>query len=529
MFFYDVVIVGGGITGLALARNLSQYQLKVAIIEKEPDIAMGATKANSAIVHGGYAEHHETLKGQLCYLGRRQFNALNNDLHFGFKSIGSLVMTTYEKALPKLKSLLENGIKNGLTDLSIIDREKILSIEPNINSNVKYALYCKGAGICSPYGMAIALAENAVMNDVKLFLNQEITHISKVSDDGSADESIYIKSNSESTHVNAESDLDTAISNKARRTSSDKVRFLIHTKDKVYRSRYVVNCAGLQADKISAMLYPPDFNLHARTGEYLVFQRGSGNLIKHVIFQMPTHMGKGILVTPTVHDNLIIGPDAIDSAGPPDRSTHVARLVSIFREALQTSNKIDPNKMIRSFSGARSVSSSNDFIIRMSPVNGFIEAVGIQSPGLTASPAIADKIVAILEKSGLVLEKKTNFIAKRKPLPEVKKFRPMSEIAQLVESASDCERIICRCEQISQMMISDVAARGLPVLTIDAVKRRTRAGMGICQGSFCGSRVAAILASMGINMIDSMTDVQRLGLNRVDKNAFIKHLNETTP
>ena len=485
----DVLIIGAGITGMAIARNLCKYELKIAVVEKESDIAMGATKANSAIVHGGYAENFNKLKGSLCYQGRKQFEKLNQELHFGFKATGSLLIAFKDDELPTLTHLLENGRQNGLTDLSIIGRDKIMALEPNINPDVMYALYCQGAGICSPYGMAIALAENAVENGVDLYLNQIVNEIRHYS------------------------------SNLSRQ------RFLVSTPDLQFSASYIINCSGKDADKVSSMLYDPAYSITTRTGEYLVFQRGSGQIMRQVVFQVPTMMGKGILVTPTVHDNLMIGPDAINEPGSPDRSTHLDRLGSIYDQARKTTDKIDPKQVIRSFSGVRAVSSTDDFIIEMSPVFGLVEVSGIQSPGLTAAPAIADRVADILHGAGLKLNEKMNFQPERKPLPETTEFRPMSEIVEKANLPPGPERIICRCEQVCEQVILDCSGRGLPINTVDAVKRRTRAGMGICQGSFCRPRVTSLLKQISNLPVDGLTDAQRDSLTRVTRKQFINYLN----
>ena len=485
----DVLIIGAGVVGLSIARQLARYKLRIAVVEKEADVAMGATKANSAIVHGGFAESHLTLKGQLCYKGRRQFAEMEKQLHFGFQAIGSLVMTTDADDLPELKRLLVNGRQNGLPDLEILGREQVLALEPNINPDVAYALHCRGAGICSPYGLAIALAENAVANGVDLLLNQPVIQI-KVHNDNRPG------------------------------------RFQVSTPDHNLESRYLINCSGLAAEDISKNLYLPSWHIRPRTGEYLLFQRGSGSLIKTVIFQMPTPLGKGVLVTPTVHDNLILGPDAIDEDGVADCSTHVDRLAAIYRQALRTTGKLDLNQMIRSYSGVRAAASTNDFIIEMSPVAGFIEVSGIQSPGLTASPAIAGRVEAILADAGLKLTANPDFTARRAVSEIKKEWLPMADVVRQANQPDGPQRIICRCEQVRQQTIENCLEHGLPVQTIDAVKRRTRAGMGICQGAFCRPRVIAMLRQSG-QLLDEMTDAERHGLQRVSRRQLLDYISQT--
>lgn len=478
----DVLIIGTGIVGTAIARRLSRYKLSVAVVEKEADVSMGATKANSAIVHGGYAEAHEKTKGRLCYKGRIQFEQLDRELNFGFRKTGSLVITTDPADLPKLQSLLENGIKNGLDDLKILNRDEILALEPNLNPDVVYALYCEGAGVCSPYEMAIALAENAIHNGVEFHLNTAVEAIEK-KEDG----------------------------------------FLVHTSGGDFESRFVINCAGLFSDRVDQMVNQPTFHIRPRTGEYLLFAPGTGKALNTVVFQMPSKMGKGILVTSTYHGNLLLGPDAIDEDGTVDRSTHVDRLYAIYQAGLHTTSKIDPTKFIRSFTGIRAVASTDDFVIGATAVPGFLNAAGIQSPGLTSSPAIADLMAEILTEQGLVLEEKPDYDPYRAPIIKPgKQPRPFSEINKLLYIPSCPEKIICRCEQVEEGTIVDCLHRGIQVATVDGVKRRTRASMGFCQGQFCRPRIKEVIEREYGIQIDGRTDVEKEGASRVTREEFIR-------
>lgn len=478
---YDVLIVGAGIVGTAIARRLSRYRLSIGILEKENDVSMGATKANSAIVHGGYAEANEKVKGRLCYKGRVQYEQLNKELNFGFRKTGSLVITTDENDLPKLQAMLENGEKNGLTDLKILNREEILALDPNINSEVVYALYCEGAGVCSPYEMAIAMAENAIHNGAELSLNTEVQSIEK-----------------------------------------KEGHFLVHTNQGDFESRFLVNAAGLYSDKVDQMINEKTFAIHARSGEYLLFAPGTGKALNTVVFQMPSKMGKGILVTSTYHGNLLLGPDAIDEDGTTDRSTHIERLWKIYQEGLRTTDKIDPIQFIRSFTGVRAVASTDDFVIGATQTPGFLNAAGIQSPGLTSSPAIADLITEELQKQGLVLEEKPDYDPYRAPIIQKKEqMRPFEEINQLIDIPSCPEKIICRCEQVEEGTIVDCLHRGIQVTSVDGVKRRTRASMGYCQGMFCRPRIKEVIErEYGIE-IDGRTDVEKEGAVRVTNEEFL--------
>ncbi len=472
---YDIIIIGSGIVGTTIARKLSKYKLNILLLDKENDVSVGATKSNSAIVHGGYAESHSKLKGRLCYKGRIQYDKLNEELNFGFSKIGSLVLNFTKDGNNKLKELYDNGILNGLTDLEIIDRKQILSIEPNVNENVVSALYCKGAGICSPYEMAIAMAENAITNGVELKLNTEVISINK-----------------------------------------ENNIFFVNTNNGIFQSKFIINAAGINAYDVSMMLGIDKYRITPRSGEYIIFGRDSGNLINHVLFQMPTNMGKGVLITPTYHNNLMIGPDAIDITDE-NKSTHSNRLVDIFNKAKKTTDKVNEKLFIRSFTGLRAVNSINDFLIEESKINGFIQVSGIQSPGLTSAPAIADMIIDILSND-VDLFKKEDFKAYRKPIIVKKKLRPMKEIIPLLNVESD-DKIICRCEQVDKKTILDAASGNIEINSIDSIKRRTRAGMGFCQGTFCKERVLELLPE-----IDPETDVEHSGISRVDKKDFWKAL-----
>lgn len=480
---YDVIIIGAGIVGTSIARELSKSKAKVLILEKGIDVSMGATKANSAIVHGGYAEKYEALKGRLCYKGRIQFKELDRQLNFGFEETGSLVITTDEDKEP-LEKLMANGIKNGLDDLEIIGPEEIRKIEPELTDDVKWALYCKGAGICSPYEMAIAMAENAIKNGVTLALENEVTAIEKTDD-----------------------------------------IFKVKTDKGEYEGRYVVNAAGVYSDIISNMVGVDNFKILPRSGEYILFTRGTGDPINTVIFQLPTKFGKGVLVASTYHGNLLIGPDANDDVDRDDTSTHIERIASIFEQTKALYGKINPMQFIRSFTGIRARSSTDDFIIEESTVKGFINVAGIQSPGLTSSPAIAEMVIGILKDTGLEWEENKDFDPYRKPVHTKKPLKPLKEVKKFIElPLGSKDRIVCRCEQVREDEIVDALHRGIEVKTVDGVKRRTRAGMGWCQGEFCKPRVIEVMEREYGVKIDPGFDIEHSGVNRVQKSDLLDYL-----
>lgn len=478
---YDVVIIGAGIVGTTIARQLSRYRLNILIVEKGIDVAMGATKANSAIVHGGYAEPHTTLKGRLCYAGRQAFARLNEELNFGFKESGSLVVTADDDPAP-LYRLLEQGRANGLTDLRIVSQDELREMEPQLTPDLKWGLLCEGAGVCSPYEMAIAMAENAIMNGAELKLESEV---------------------------------------KAIRGS--KGNFVVETPSGSFQTRYVINAAGVQADVVSQMVGLDDFSILPRSGQYLLFARGSGKAVNHVIFGLPTEKGKGILLTSTIYENLLIGPDASEQEDREDTSTDVQRMAAIYDTCKDLYPGLDAKQFLRSFTGIRARSSTDDFLIEETKVPGFIQVAGIQSPGLTASPAIAEMVEGLLVSSGLVLEPNPDFDPYRKPIIQHKELRPLREIKPLLDIPSAPEKVICRCEQVTEGEIIDACGRGIPVKTIDGVKRRTRASMGWCQGTFCRPRIVEVMQRI-TDEFDARFDIEHSGVSRVEKSELLDFL-----
>jgi glycerol-3-phosphate dehydrogenase len=454
---YDIAIIGAGVIGSAIARELSKYNLDIAVIEKSEDVSTGATKANSGIIHGGYDADHSKMKGYFCRKGNQRYDLLEKELNFGFSRCGSLVLAFTEEELESLKKIKENGEKNGVDDLSIINSDEIKKMDPNVSKEALYALYCPSAGIASPFEFCIALIENAIQNGVELFLDNEVKDIQKDGD------SFYIKTNK-----------------------------------KIFETKYVINCAGVYSDKISQMVGVDDFYIKPRKGEYLVFEKGTGTMINKVIFQCPTKKGKGILVTSTYHDNLMIGPDAQDIEDKKDTKTSIEALERIIEEARKSVPDFDTRKIIRSFSGIRASSSKKDFIIEETKVKNFINVAGIESPGLTSSPEIAVYVVEILKKSGLNMTENKNFNPYRKAIIKKKSkdaMLPMKDILHLINlPLGSSERIVCRCEQVTESTIRDALGRGIRVTSLDGVKRRTRAGMGVCQSQFCSSRVKEIIA-----------------------------------
>lgn len=446
---YDVCIVGAGVIGCSIARELSRYEGKVCILEKMSDVAEGASKANSGIVHGGFSEKAGSLKSELCIQGNRLYEQLNKELNFGYRKLPSLVIGFTDDDAMEIKKLYDNGIKYGLEGLDIIYADRIKELEPHINKDVKIALYCENSGVTSPYELTIALAENSIENGVELKLNTEVIAIEKIED-----------------------------------------HFKITTNNGEFEAKYVVNAAGVFSDKIANMVGIDDFYIKPRKGQYVLLDKDQGYLAQNVIFQIPTKVGKGILVTKTYFGNLMIGPNAEEGGAKDDVSTTEDILKYIVETARISIPDLDMKKAITSFSGVRPTSSKGDFIIEESKVPGFINVAGIESPGLTSSPIIGKKVVEILEKAGHTLKDKPDFNPYRKPIVKLKD----ENFKGYIDAPTPEENIICRCESVTEAEIIDALHRAIPIKSTQGVKRRTRAGMGRCQGAFCQPRVTAIIA-----------------------------------
>lgn len=451
---YDVLIIGAGIVGSSIAFELSKYDLKVAVVEKENDVSLGTTKANSGIVHAGYDPRPGTIMARLNVLGNKMYEELAPKLNVHYKKIGSLVIGRNDKDKALIEELYRRGIENGVPELSIIDKDEIKKIEPNLNEDITVALLAKSAAVVSPWEMCLALMENAVRNGVELHLNSEVKDIKKEND-----------------------------------------CFIIKTDKNTFESKYVINAAGLYSDKINSLVTGrDDFSIVPIKGEYYLLDKGQGKSVNHVIFQTPNELGKGVLVSQTVHGNLIVGPNAsFDLKSKDDVSVTQEALDYIRKASALSCSNINFRDNIRNFSGVRAtISKFDDFIIGESDsVKGFINFAGIKSPGLTCGPAFGIEAREILEKSGLVFTKKDDFILV--PLPKFFNEMSKEEIDMKIKENPLYGRIICRCETVSEGQIVDALHRPIVVPSIDAIKRRTNAGMGRCQGGFCGPKVLEII------------------------------------
>ena len=449
----DVLIVGAGIIGGSIARELSKYDIEIVVIDKETDVANGTTKANSAIVHAGYDAIEGTLMAKYNATGNAMFDKLSVELDFPFKRTGSIVVANSEEEREHLEELLERGIKNKIPEIRIIERDELRKIEPKINENAIAALLAPTAGIVGPWEMTIALLENAVDNGVKLDLNTEVLDIEKI--DGG---------------------------------------YRVITNKREYKAKCVINASGVYADKIHNMVGEEKFHIIPRRGQYFVLDKTQKELVNHVIFQSPTKLGKGVLVTPTVHGNVLAGPDAEDIEDREDFATTTERLDFVREHALKSIPELNFREGIRNFAGLRAQPSNKDFIIEeVEGAKGFIDVAGIKSPGLSSAPAIAVDVVEIAK--GILGDVKENkeFKPNRKPHYEFITETPEKK-AELIAADSRYGNMICRCENITEGEIVDSIHRNVGATTVDGVKKRCRPGMGRCQGGFCGPRIQEILA-----------------------------------
>ena len=449
---YDVIIIGGGVIGCTIARTLSKYDLSIALLEKEADMACGTTKANSGVVHAGYAAEREYLKRDLCIKGNKMYTQAVEELNFPFQRIGSFVVALEDNQIKDLERQRKEGTQDGVPGLELIlDKEKIKYMEPNITDEVVGVLHAPSAGLVSPYEMTFALAENAATNGVKFFLNQKV-----------------------------------------KRIKHQNYVFIIKSKTKEFRANNVINAAGINAAKISKMVGMDYFDIMPRKGEYILFDRNSMHLNK-ILFPIPTKISKGILVCPTLHGNTFIGPNAQNITDKKDTSTTEAGLKEIIEGARKLVPNLPVRASIRNFAGLRAVPDAYDFIIDNTDIYGFINVAGILSPGLTSCFAIAEKVVGFLELLGLGLKIKDDYNPIR-PKPERFKDFSKEELDKKIQEDPTWANIICRCETIPEKEILNAIHSPVGATNVDGVKFRCRPGMGRCQGGFCRPRVMEILS-----------------------------------
>lgn len=448
---YDIVIIGAGVIGGMTARLLSKYDLKICILEKENDVAMGSTKANSAIIHAGFDAPKNSLKAILNVAGSNMMKNICEELGVKYKNNGSLVIGFNQEDRETINTLFERGLYNGVKDLKIIEKDGLKKLEPNISDEATCALYAPTSAIICPYELTIAAIGNAMDNGVELKCNFEVENIIKLNDG-----------------------------------------YLIESKEGSVKAANIINCAGIYSDKIASLVGDNSFKIQARKGEYILLDKECGNIVKHTIFRTPSKMGKGILISPTVDGNLILGPTSENIEDKDNKNTSEEGFKKIIDLAKQNIPTVPVYKAITSFCGLRAVGNTGDFIIN-SPQKGFINVSGIESPGLSASPAIAEYIVKILMDQGLVLKEKPNYNPKRKSAHFFREAT-IEEKNKIIAKNPSYGKIICRCEGITEGEILDAIHRNPKPTDLDGVKRRTRAQMGRCQGGFCSPYIIELLS-----------------------------------
>ena len=450
----DVAVIGAGVVGALIARELSRYQLDVCMLEKADDVAMGTSKANSAIVHAGFDCQPGSVMAKMNVRGNAMMDQLTRELSVPFKRNGSMVLAFGEEDAGTLQILLDRGIQNGVPGVEIVSGDRARELEPNISGNVTAALVAPSGGIVCPYELTIAAAGNAMDNGVRLYTGFEVVSADFADGDW--------------TLVSA---------------AGDQVE-----------ARYVINAAGLFSDRVAALLGDTEYHLFPRRGEYLLLDRDQGQMVSHTIFQCPSAMGKGILVTPTVDGNLLLGPTSENREDREDTATTAEGLATVARLAAKSVPSVNLRAVITSFTGLRSCSPGHDFVIESSKNRPqLVEITGIESPGLSSAPAIAEYAVGLLKEMGLPLHEKADFNPIRRPIP---RFREM-DIQQrraLIQEDARFGQIICRCETVTEGEIVRALHQNPPAHDLDGVKRRTRTGMGRCNGGFCTPQAVEIIA-----------------------------------
>ena len=461
---YDVLIIGCGVVGAACAYELARYDLRVGVLEASNDVANGTTKANSAIVHAGYDPLPGTKMARLNVEGTALMGPLCARLDVPYRNNGSLVLSLSEEDDETLKTLYRRGLANGVPGLELLDRARTLALEPNLAPELRGALYAPSAGIVNPWELCLALAETAVRNGAELRLSTPVTALERGAEG-----------------------------------------WIVSTPKGVFTARYVLNCAGTRADQIAALAGDHSFAIQPAKGEYFLLDKSEGSRVEHVIFQCPSRLGKGVLVTPTVHGNLLVGPNAVPSA-PEDTANTAQGLAYVRSAALRSVPNINFRDNIRNFAGVRANSDHEDFIVEESAVApGLFHLAGIRSPGLSAAPALGREAAAMLRQAGLELREKENFQDSRRRI----RFHELSpaEKNEMIARDPRWGRVICRCETVTEGEIVAALHSPIPPVSVNGVKRRVGAGMGRCQGGFCGPRVQEIVArELGLDPTQVLMD-----------------------
>ncbi len=458
---YDVIVIGAGASGCAIARELSRKKGKILVVERCEDVCCGTTKANSAIVHAGFDAAHGSLMATLNAQGSSMMPELARELDFPYKQNGSLVVMTDKNDREKLENLLENGRKNGIPGLRIVEKEELRAMEPHISDQAEAALYAPTAAIICPFGMTYALAENAAKNGVQFRFDTQVETLEKL-----------------------------------------PLGWRLHTNQGVLEAKVVVNAAGVYADGLHNQVSEEKLTIIPRRGEYFLLDRTAGGHVKHTVFQLPGKQGKGVLVAPTVHGNLIVGPTAVDTGDKEGLETTAQGFQALREKSAIAVKDLPLRQTITSFCGLRAREKGHAFYIKES-APGFVDCAGIESPGLSSAPAIG-KMVAGIVDGILELPDDPDFDPVRKGILDPRTL-PVEKRSQLIRENPAYGNVICRCESVTEGEILEAISRVPGARSLDGVKRRTRAGMGRCQGGFCSPKVMQILArELGVSM-DAIT------------------------
>jgi glycerol-3-phosphate dehydrogenase len=451
---FDVAIIGCGVSGANVARRLSAYKLRVAILEKEADVSFGTSKANSGIVHGGFHHNRKTLKARLEIQGALMFDRLKRELDFPFKRCGIVVAALHDDEMKAVEHLYMQGVENGVIGIEMCSRERLLDLEPKLSPDVVGGLYAPGGGIVEPYRFVFALVESAKKNGVSVFT-------------------------------------DFAVESASRSGEAAASRWTVKAADgRSVRARYVVNAAGLRADEVSRAFGAEEFSIKARKGEYYLLDRLTKARPERVVFPVPTSVSKGMLVIPTVEGTVLVGPTADATDDKSDTATTAERLEQILDSGRKMIPSLSRNDVITSFAGLRPCLEEDFYIEPSKAVPSFVQVAGIQSPGLTASPAIGEYVKDLLKKMGLDLTEKPDWDPYLVPRP---RFRDLGDYERdrLIAERPEFGHLVCRCESVTEAEIIDAVRAGHK--TLDGVKYFTRAQMGRCQGGFCTYKIIKII------------------------------------
>ena len=461
---YDAIVIGAGVVGSAVARELSRKQGKFLVVEKAVDVCEGTSKANSAIIHAGFDAEPGTVKAKMNVLGNRMMDQLAEELDIPFKRVGAFVVCFAEEELPKLKELYDRGVKNGVTDMKLLTGDQARELEPNLSEEVAGALLAETSGIVCPFELTLGMAESAAKNGVEFSFDTQVTGLERQGD-----------------------------------------LWVVHTEKGDFAARAVVNAAGVHSDQVHNWVCEDKLHITPRRGEYCLLDRTAGGHVARTVFQLPGKYGKGVLVSPTVHGNLLLGPTAKDIEEKEDTATTAAGLAEVLEKSALGVKNIPTRQVITSFSGLRAHEDGDDFVLG-EHAPGFFDAAGIESPGLTSAPAIGEYLAGLIGEK-LSLSANPNFDPIRKGVPKLKEMEP-EQRAEMIRQNPAYGQIICRCEEVSQGEILDAIHGILGAKTLDGVKRRTRAGMGRCQAGFCSPRVMDLLSQeLGLDL----TQVRKSG------------------